>query len=274
MSYTFTKMQALGNDFVVFDAVRQSIPVTPEWIRQIADRHWGVGCDQVLLVTPTDHPQADFGYRIFNADGIEVNQCGNGARCVGLFIQEKNLSAKKTVNLATRNNVIQVMCLPDRSVQVDIAIPDFHPDSLPFVSAEKAALYPLQLDNHAIAFDVVSVGNPHCIICVDKIEIESVVDIGAQLNAHSAFPEGVNVGFMQVISPDEIRLCVYERGVGLTQACGSGACAAVAVGRRAGYLNSCVVVKQAGGELRVQWESPEKMIRLTGTASIVFEGVM
>jgi len=270
---SFTKMHALGNDFVVLDTIRQSITVTPEFIRHIANRHRGVGCDQVLLLTPTENSAADFGYRIFNADGNEVYQCGNGARCMGLFIQAENLCEKKIIYLATRDHLMRVACLPLNQIEVDIAKPNFNPANLPFITTENAAPYHLQLSKHHIAFDVVNVGNPHCIIRVEKRVVDDVIDIGKQLNEHPAFPEGVNVGFVYVQSRDVIELDVYERGAGLTEACGSGACAAVAVGRRAGYLNENVVVHQAGGALTVAWPLNDAMIQLRGSATIVFRGV-
>ncbi|OGT48878.1 MAG: diaminopimelate epimerase [Gammaproteobacteria bacterium RIFCSPHIGHO2_12_FULL_38_11] len=269
----FTKMHALGNDFVVLDTIRQSVTITPEFIRHIANRHRGVGCDQVLLLTPTENPAADFGYRIFNADGNEVYQCGNGARCMGLFIQSENLSEKKIIYLATRHHVMRVACLPLNQIEVDIAIPNFNPASLPFITTEKAAPYHLQLSKHHIIFDVVNVGNPHCIIRVENEVADDIIDIGKQLNEHPVFPQGVNVGFVYVQSRDAIKLNVYERGVGLTEACGSGACAAVAIGRYAGYLNETVTVHQAGGLLRVTWPSDDAMIQLQGSATIVFRGV-
>lgn len=273
MSIQFTKMQGLGNDFVVFDTVRQSVAITEELIRSMADRHRGIGCDQVLVLTPANHPHADFGYRIFNADGNEVYQCGNGARCMGLFIQQEKLSDKKIIYLETQCDLMRVQCLSDNQVQVDIGKPRFDAESLPFITTENSAPYHLQLEGHAIEFDVVSVGNPHCVIRVDKILNGDVIDIGEQLNAHPAFPEGVNVGFLRCESHDLIHLSVYERGAGLTQACGSGACAAVAVGQKNGYLNAAVLVHQSGGILQVSATSKEAVIQLTGPANRVFQGV-
>ncbi|MCX7121464.1 MAG: diaminopimelate epimerase [Gammaproteobacteria bacterium] len=270
----FTKMHALGNDFVVLDTIRQSVVVTPELIRHIADRHRGVGCDQVLLLTSTENTAADFGYRIFNADGNEVYQCGNGARCMGLFVQAENLSGKKIIHLATRDNVMRVAYSSDKKIVVDIAKPHFNPSSLPFIATQNAAPYHLKLEHHDITFDVVSVGNPHCVIRVDHIVTADVIDIGKQLNAHPAFPEGVNVGFVCVQSRDAIELCVYERGAGITEACGSGACAAVAAGHQAGYLNNQVTVHQFGGSLTITWPSKETMIQLCGSASLVFKGAL
>lgn len=268
----FTKMQALGNDFVVINHVAQPIALTSAFIRRLSDRHYGVGCDQVLLLTKTDHPKADFGYRIFNADGGEVYQCGNGARCMGLFVQQEKLSNKKVIYLATRHDLMRVECVGKNEVMVDLAQPNFAPMSLPFITAENTAPYHLKLNQASIVFDVVSVGNPHCVIRVDQIVLSDVEKIGAELNAHPAFPEGVNVGFVCCDSPNAITLCVYERGAGITQACGSGACAAVAVGRWQNYLADDVVVHQAGGALRVLCQSPTDVIQLCGPAEVVFTG--
>lgn len=273
MSIQFTKMQALGNDFVVFDTLRQSVVITPELIRSLADRHRGVGCDQVLVLTPTHNKKADFGYRIFNADGNEVYQCGNGARCMGLFVQQEQLSDREIICLETQRDLIHVQCLQDNQVQVEIGKPSFDPASLPFITSKSAAPYHLQLNGYAIDFDVVSIGNPHCVIRVDAISEDEVIDVGEQLNTHPAFPEGVNVGFLRCHSRDSIHLSVYERGAGLTQACGSGACAAVAVGQNKGYLDACVTVHQAGGTLQVSAKSHDAVIQLCGPANSVFRGV-
>lgn len=266
MSIRFTKMQGLGNDFVVLDAVSQSIHITSEFIVRIADRHYGVGCDQVLIIAPASNAKADFTYRIFNPDGAEVYQCGNGARCVGLLIQQKKLSDKKIIYLETKCSLMRVECVDNNNVIVDIAVPHFDPASLPFISSENLTL--------PFEFDVVSVGNPHCVLYANTLSRAEMIAIGEQLNAHPAFPEGVNVGFMHCESRDRIVLCVYERGAGITQACGSGACAAVAVGRKRGLLNETVSVQQAGGDVQVIWKSEDAAIRLCGPAVTVFEGVI
>lgn len=266
MSLQFTKMQALGNDFVVIDAVNQAVHLSAQQIRLIADRHRGVGCDQVLMLTPANNPNADFGYRIFNADGGEVYQCGNGARCMGLFIQQKKLSDKKKIVLATARDLLNVVCLNDNLVQADIAKPNFEPASLPFIPSAYTAT--------GLQFHVVSVGNPHCVIFFNPTTTDEMMRIGQMLNAHPAFPEGVNIEFVTVLSKNKIMLTVYERGVGLTLACGSGACAAVAVGKKLGQLDSEVMVQQPGGELTVIWASNDSPIQLRGEAHIVFDGVM
>ena len=269
----FTKMHGLGNDFVVLDAVRQTIVPTAELVQKLADRHRGVGCDQVLLISKTNDPRADFGYRIFNADGSEIYQCGNGARCVGLFIQQEKLSHKKQICLQTQRDFLNVTCCENNTAQVDIAKPNFNPDCLPFITTEKNAPYHLRLGNRTISFYVVNVGNPHCVIRADEGSIQDLKEIGLLLNGHAAFPDGVNVGMMHCISRDSIALCVYERGAGMTQACGSGACAAVAVGIQQAWLNKSVSVKQAGGVLQVTWPSPDDRIQLRGPAARVFDGL-
>lgn len=275
MSIQFTKMQGLGNDFVVFDTVRQSVDISPELIRALSDRHYGVGCDQVLVITPSYHPSAHFGYRIFNADGTEVYQCGNGARCVGLFIQQEKLSDEKMVQLATGKGLVRVECQASGDVLADISQPNFDPMSLPFCvgESEKKLPYELMVADRKIHFDVVSVGNPHCVIEVEDITDDEVKRVGEALNAHPAFPEGVNVGFVRYQSRDTLSLIVYERGAGLTNACGSGACAAVAVGQRRGKLAAAVTVYQRGGALQVLCASPDAVLQLVGPAKRVFQGV-
>ncbi|EKD77250.1 MAG: diaminopimelate epimerase [uncultured bacterium] len=273
MNFKFTKMQALGNDFVVINLISQSISISAEFIQLLADRHRGVGCDQVLLLTQSNHTQADFGSRIFNADGGEVFQCGNGARCIGLYVWQNQLSDKKIICFETTRGIIRAQRSENSDIIVDIAKPDFNPTGLPFCTAEKKPPYHLQLAQHTITFDVVSVGNPHCVIVNSKLSETDKISIGKQLNAHPAFPEGVNVGFVKMVSRQRIDLCVYERGVGMTQACGSGACAAVAVGIQRDALDRRVTVQQMGGAVVVEWKSLDLPIQLSGTANTVFEGV-
>lgn len=270
----FTKMQALGNDFVVINLLSQKIDISRTFMQFIADRHYGVGCDQVLLLTSTKNPNADFGYRIFNADGGEVSQCGNGARCLGLFVREKKLSDKQEIVFETTKGLIHIRYIDDNNVSVDIAKPDFSPTSLPFITAEKNAPYHLSVNHRIIEFDVVSLGNPHCVLHVDGLSHDDIDAVGAALNRHPAFPEGVNVGFMQYLSRDCIKLCVYERGVGITKACGSGACAAVAVGQKNGELDSVVQVLQEGGELQVARHDMAGDIQLRGSGETVFDGML
>lgn len=258
-------MQGLGNDFVVINNLAQTVVMDALFAKHLSDRRYGVGCDQILLIEPAKNSAADFYYRIFNADGSEVYQCGNGARCVGLFIRVHQLSQKKTVMLETKNNLIEVTVLNDQQVKVSMGRPSFDPSSLPFVTDSGITL--------PYCFDITSLGNPHCVITVDDFGEMDIEAIAAHLGKSGAFPEGVNVGFMKVISRDRIELKVVERGAGLTKACGSGACAAVVCGRRQGILDATVTVSQAGGDLQVHWASLDDQVQLIGPAAIVFEGV-
>lgn len=273
MSFQFTKMQGLGNDFVVIDNVQQSISMSPELARKLSDRRYGVGCDQILMVEPSHTLEADFQYRIYNADGSEVYQCGNGARCLALFIKQRNLSDKRHIRLATQTTVMDVSVLDDNSVTVTMGNPSFHPIDIPFVTKEMIAPHHLIINGEKIEFDVVNVGNPHCVIMVEDLGANDLDMIATTLNQHPAFPEGVNVGFMAVESPDKIQLEVIERGAGRTAACGSGACAAMVSGRKRGFLNADVSVSQPGGDLQVAWPSESAAIRMTGPAQEVFEAV-
>lgn len=267
-------MQGLGNDFVVINNLTQSIVMNASLAKRIADRRLGVGCDQVLLIEPPRHADADFYYRIFNADGSEVYQCGNGARCVGLFIQSQQLSAKKTVCLETKRSLIDVTVLDNLQVQVSMGKPSFDPASLPYVGEQKSLLYKQTIFGNDIYFDLVSLGNPHCIMVVDDFNTLDIESVAAYLDKSQLFPEGVNVGFVKVTSRAGIDLRVVERGAGLTQACGSGACAAVVCGRRQGLLDAVVTVSQAGGDLEVRWDGGvDNYVLLSGPAVAVFEGV-
>lgn len=272
MHMSFTKMQGLGNDFVVIDAITQSIVMTPELAKTMCDRHYGIGCDQILLVTQTQNKNADFGYQIFNADGSEAFQCGNGARCVGLFIQQKKLSDKKKLRLETKNNHILTLSIQnDHQIAVGMGKANFDPLSLPFITEQKAAPYNLLIEHKEIIFDVVSIGNPHAIITTKELNLIEIENIGKKISMHPAFPDSVNVGFMKIVSPNEITLAVYERGAGMTQACGSGATAAVAIGHKKKILGENVMVNQIGGSLYVRCS--EKELFLTGPAKFVFEGI-
>lgn len=273
MTIEFTKMHGLGNDFVVINNLSQTINFTPELTRALADRRYGVGCDQVLILEKSDSPDADFNYRIFNADGYEVYQCGNGARCIGLFVKTKKLSDKPSITLKTANNLMAVSVKNDNSVTVDMGVPDFNPKSLPFITTQNSAPYSMTVDNQHIALDVVSVGNPHCVIRVNDFAQINLEKLGSQLQNSPSFPEGVNVGLMEIVSPTEINLRVFERGAGLTQACGSGACAAMVCGRAQHGLSHTVTVKQPGGDVSVAWPNPGDHIQLKGTADTVFDGI-
>jgi len=264
-------MQGLGNDFVVIDATTQAVSVTPDLVRAMADRHCGIGCDQVLLLEPST--AADVSYRIFNADGNEVFQCGNGARCVGLYWGNKKNSDASSVCLETKQGLITVARMPDGQVQAEMGCPNFDPESLPFITTQTTLPYQLDVDQESIIFDIVSLGNPHAVVWTDDLDHIDIECIGEVFNDVSAFPEGVNVGFMQRLSADELRLRVYERGGGLTEACGSGACAAVAVGCQRNELSNSVQVFQPGGSLSISWAGGEEPMYMIGPANIVFEGV-
>ncbi len=263
----FNKMQALGNDFVVLDGVSRPIAPTPELIRRLAHRRLGVGCDQVLLVEPSE--RADFRYRIFNADGSEVGQCGNGARCLARFIREQGLSPKNTLTLETASGFMAVR-FEGEEVAVDMGPPRFAPQDIPFLAEEEAPRYALEVEGRVLEIGAVSMGNPHAVLQVEDAGRAGVEHLGPLIEAHPRFPAKANVGFMEVLSPDAIRLRVFERGVGETPACGSGACAAVAVGRRWGLLGDEVTVALPGGALLVRFEGGSLWLR--GPAVTVFEG--
>ncbi len=275
MQIAFTKMHGLGNDFVVFDAVNHPLSLTPEQVQFIAHRHFGVGCDQILLAETSNSPEVDFRYRIFNADGGEVQQCGNGARCLARFVRDKGLSDKETLVVETGARKITLRILDDSNITVDIGIPIFKPASIPFQAEKESVQYPIMVDTKVYQIGAVSVGNPHAILVVDDLSIAPVDTIGPSLEAHSRFPEHTNVGFMQIIDSQNIRLRTYERGVGETLACGSGACAAVVVGQKLGKLDKTVTVKLAGGRLTVHWEGgAQNPVQVTGAATRVFEGTI
>ncbi len=235
MRLTFTKMQGLGNDFVVLDLVSQRCNLRASHIRKLADRRLGVGCDQVLVVEPPQDPDVDFRYRIFNADGREVEQCGNGARCVARFVRDRRLTQRNHISVETAGGRMQLRVRKDKQVQGDMGAPLFEPADIPFDAPARAVGYPLELDNESIEVSALSMGNPHAVMLVDDVEAAPVAELGPQIECHPRFPQQVNAGFMQVVSRTEIRLRVHERGVGETRACGSGACAAVVAGRRHGF---------------------------------------
>jgi len=271
MEIKFTKMHGLGNDFVVIDAISQSINLTPEQIIAISDRHVGVGCDQLLLVEKPTIPQAEFRYRIFNNDGGEVEQCGNGARCFAVFVRQQGLTTNDTIAVETSGGLIELNIIADQ-VAVNMGTPDFHPHSLPFLVDNQAETYNLMVNGAEYAIGAVSMGNPHAVMQVDDLDKADVDTLGREIEGHPQFPKRVNAGFMQVLSRDEIRLRVFERGVGETQACGTGACAAVAVGRMLGLLNEQVTVHLLGGDLSIQWPGEGQALLMTGPATTVFHG--
>jgi len=272
MSLRFTKMHGLGNDFVVFDALNQRVTLTPELCRRLADRRCGVGCDQILLVEQPRSPATDFHYRIFNADGSEVEQCGNGARCFARFVTDKGLTGKRELSVGTAAGDIRLYPEADGMVRVDMGVPRFEPERIPFIADAAAERYPLEVEGRNLNIGVVSMGNPHAVLPVEDLATTPVPALGARIEGHPRFPQRVNVGFMQILDAGNIRLRVYERGAGETPACGTGACAAVAVGRRWGLLAEHVRVNLPGGALVVEWPDESGTIRMTGPAVSVFEG--
>ena len=271
MEIKFTKMHGLGNDFVVINAISQSIDLSSEQIRHIADRHFGVGCDQLLLVETPSSTQAEFRYRIFNADGGEVEQCGNGARCFAVFVRDAGLTSNDTIRVETAGGLIELSIENDQ-VSVDMGIPSFEPDSLPFTAEKRAESYNIVVNDVEYAIGAVSVGNPHAVLQVEDVRSAEVETIGVAIQSHAQFPQRVNVGFMEIVNRDKINLRVYERGAAETLACGTGACAAVAVGRMQGKLNGAVTVRLAGGDLKINWSGEGQKLLMTGPATTVFQG--
>ncbi|AFU99544.1 diaminopimelate epimerase [Simiduia agarivorans] len=272
MRLRFTKMHGLGNDFVMIDAISQRVRLTPEKVRQLADRRFGVGCDQVLIVEEPTSPDVDFRYRIYNADGSEVENCGNGARCFANFVRERKLTGKQSIVVQTAAGVMTLNIADGDKVQVDMGAPVLVPAQVPFQANEQAATYAIEADGQQWQVSAVSMGNPHCVLVVDDTETAPVATLGPVLEAHPSFPNKANVGFMQILSRREINLRVYERGAGETLACGTGACAAVVAGRLRDLLDSDVVVNLPGGSLTIQWQGGEHPVVMTGPTAHVFHG--
>ena len=272
MRLKFTKMHGLGNDFVVIDLVSQRCNLRGSHIRRLADRREGIGCDQVLVVEAPRDPDADFRYRIFNADGREVEQCGNGARCVARFVRDRRLTNRFRIVLETASGHLMLRIRKDRQVEVNMGPPRLEPQEIPFAAAGRGERYPLHVGDRALEIGAVSLGNPHAVTLVDDVDTAPVSELGPSIESHPDFPEQVNAGFMQVLSPREIRLRVFERGVGETRACGSGACAAVVVGRLQGLLDEKVTVHLTGGDLEIAWAGESQPVMMTGPATTVFEG--
>jgi diaminopimelate epimerase len=279
MKLRFTKMQGAGNDFVVLDATRAPVALSAAQYRALADRHFGIGADQILVVDPSPRPGIDFGYRIFNASGDEVEHCGNGARCFVRYVREKGLSAKDRIRVATVNREIELQWRPDGRVTVDMGPPEFAHDRVPFDPAGLVPrivhgfeLWPVELIDGPVELAVLSMGNPHAVQRVDDVEAVDVAAIGPEIEVLDCFPSKVNAGFMQVLARDRIALRVFERGAGETLACGTGACAAVVAGIRLGWLDAGVDVATRGGRLTIDWAGPGQPVRMTGPAQTVFEG--
>ena len=276
MLLRFTKMHGLGNDFVVLDAVTQDIRVNSQMAQHLADRHFGIGCDQVLVVEPPSSPELDFNYRIFNADGSEVSQCGNGARCFAKFVRDQQLTSKSQIRVQTASGVLELN-IRDQLISVSMGVPSFLSTDIPFlntdsVAAENQISHLLKVGNTEQRLALVSMGNPHAVLCVDDISQAAVATLGPAIGSHAQFPEGVNVGFMAVRSRREIDLRVYERGAGETLACGSGACAAVVAGKQQDLLDSEVKVNLSGGQLDIVWPGEGHPVIMTGPATSVFNG--
>ena len=272
MKLKFSKMHGLGNDFVVFDGVRQSITLTPTQLRYLGDRHFGVGCDQILLVEKSGNPEVDFRYRIFNSDGGEVEQCGNGARCFVRFVHDQGLTEKREIRVETMRGEIRPRLEADGNITVDMGVPVFVPEKIPFVSPSDDVVQTLMVGDDEIAITAVSMGNPHAVQVVVDVETAPVATQGPKIEVHPRFPQRVNAGFMQIVDRHSIRLRVFERGAGETLACGTGACAAVATGIARGLLDSPVRVTTHGGDLTIAWGGKGTSVLMSGPAVTVFNG--
>ena len=272
MSIAFTKMHGLGNDFIVIEALQKKFHGSPEQIRQLADRHFGIGFDQLLLVEPPVSEDMDFSYRIFNADGDEVEQCGNGARCFARFVYDRGLTEKTEIRVGTLSGIIIPRILDDGRVRVDMGVPDFEPERIPFITDKRQHTYSLALANDVVEIAAVSMGNPHAVQIVDNVDSAPVTQTGPEIEHHPLFPQRVNAGYMEVIDRQTIRLRVWERGSGETMACGTGACAAVVTGIDQGLLDSPVEVSLPGGKLDIEWSGQGTSVFMTGPAEYVYEG--
>ncbi|MDR0217738.1 MAG: diaminopimelate epimerase [Enterobacteriaceae bacterium] len=270
----FSKMHGLGNDFMVVDAVTQNVYFSPELIRRLANRNTGVGFDQLLIVEAPYDPDLDFHYRIFNADGSEVSQCGNGARCFARFVRLKGLTNKRNIKVSTRAGYMTLGIAQDDQICVNMAEPVFEPQAVPFRANKAEKTYIIRVMERTVLCGVVSMGNPHCVIQVEDVDTADVEVLGPILEQHERFPEKANIGFMQIVQRNHIRLRVFERGVGETQACGSGACAAVAIGIQQGLLDKQVRVDLPGGTLQISWEGPGQSLYMTGPATHVYDGTI
>ena len=278
MKLPFTKMHGLGNDFIVLDLTSGEIELSAEQIRWLSHRQFGIGFDQLLQIKSPSSLDVDFDYRIYNADGDEAEHCGNGARCLAKFVYDNGLSNKNPLAVKTLNRILFLDTNENGEVTVDMGSPDFEPANIPFQTDQEAQLYTLSIELAGISRDLefvaLSMGNPHAVISVEDLANTAVKDIGEAVGKHADFPEGVNVGFMQILSHNEINLRVYERGAGETLACGTGACAAVAAGRLLEQLDDKVKVNLTGGQLTVSWQRSESPVLITGPATTVYEGTI
>jgi diaminopimelate epimerase len=274
MILKFTKMHGAGNDFVVIDLVSQRCRLRARDIRKLADRNFGIGCDQVLVVEPPQSPDVDFRYRIYNADGSEVEQCGNGARCFARFVRDRKLTTKRVISVETASGVIELRVQDRDEVVVDMGAPRLQPADIPFTAESQAISYPLKVGHQQLEIGAVSMGNPHAVLRVDDTESAPLETLGPLIESHVLFPRHTNAGFMQVVSEQEINLRVYERGVGETLACGTGACAAVVYGILRGWLKDTVTVNLPGGKLSLSWAGVGQPVIMTGPTDVVFEGTI
>ncbi|MDB4260977.1 diaminopimelate epimerase [Porticoccaceae bacterium] len=272
MLMKFTKMHGLGNDFVVIDAVTQNVRITASMVRRLADRKTGIGCDQVLIIEPPAAADIDFNYRIFNCDGAEVEQCGNGARCLARFVHDRQLTGKKSIQVQTSNRVMTLNLINKNLVAVDMGVPELDPPAIPFQANAPALLYDIEVDGEVQRIAAVSMGNPHAVVTVADVETAPVVELGAALESHERFPNRVNVGFMQIVDRTEIKLRVFERGVGETEACGSGACAAAVAAIQQQLVDSPVTVHLTRGALKIDWKGAGHPLIMSGPAKTVFHG--
>jgi len=265
-------MHGLGNDFVIIDAINQSVALDSETVQHLADRHRGIGCDQLLIVEAARSPDTDFFYRIFNSDGSEVAQCGNGARCFARFVHDKGLTDQRTIHVETISGFMTLQIEADDQITVNMGIPRFEPADIPLRRDQRANSYQIKIDNQIIEFGAVSLGNPHAVIRMEDICSVPVSTLGPLLESHDDFPERANIGFVQISDPDQLILRVYERGSGETEACGSGACAAMIIARQQGWVNDNVTVNLRGGMLRISWKGEGEPVWMTGPATHVFDG--
>lgn len=272
MRLKFTKMHGLGNDFVVIDSVSQKISLSAAKAEKLADRHFGVGCDQVLIVEPPRTPKADFRYRIFNANGEEVEHCGNGVRCFAIFVQQRGLCSKNKIVVETGNGLATLIVREDKQVVVDMGEPVLEPAEIPYSAPARSSSYELQLKDRSLDISAVSMGNPHAVTIVSDVANYPVDTIGPEVESHSDFPKRVNAGFLQIDSSDKATLRVFERGVGETLACGTGACAAMVAARLRGLVDSKVTMSLRGGDLELEWQGEGHPVMMTGPATSVFSG--
>ena len=272
MRLKFTKMHGLGNDFVMLDGVSNKLKLSSDKVQHIADRHFGIGCDQLLIVEPPQNPKADFRYRIFNQDGGEVENCGNGARCFAQFVRERELTSKHRIVVETKAGLMVLNVQKDGLISVNMGVPELKPEKIPFKTDRQSITYPLTVGNKTFDISAVSMGNPHAVTIVDDVDNFKVHRYGPAIESHKLFPNRVNAGFLQITSSSTAKLRVFERGVGETLACGTGACAAMVAGRLQGKFEKTVTIVLKGGTLKLNWPGEGKPVTMTGPATTVFHG--